>query len=124
MAPPLINLRDIHLTFGGTPLLEGAEFSVSSGERLCLVGRNGSGKSTLLNAVERSIYNHIPGDGREGIVTAIDTMKIRAEDGRCVHSLNLSNYINHLPMQKDTSNFRTQDASGSTSQAAWLQESI
>lgn len=48
MAPPLLILRDIELTFGGTPLLEGAEFSVSAGERLCLVGRNGSGKSTLL----------------------------------------------------------------------------
>ncbi|MCX2757238.1 ABC-ATPase domain-containing protein [Vibrio sp. Sgm 22] len=89
-----------------------------------IVGGGFHGKSTLLNAVERSIYNHIPGDGREGIVTATDTMKIRAEDGRCVHNLNLSNYINHLPMQKDTSNFCTQDASGSTSQAAWLQESI
>ena len=48
MAPPLLHLRDIHLTFGGTPLLTGAELSVSEGERLCLVGRNGSGKSTLL----------------------------------------------------------------------------
>ncbi len=46
--PPLLLLQDIHLTFGGTPLLEGAELSVGSGERLCLVGRNGSGKSTLL----------------------------------------------------------------------------
>jgi ATP-binding cassette subfamily F protein uup len=48
MAPPLIQLRDIALTFGGTPLLTGAELSVSAGERVCLVGRNGSGKSTLL----------------------------------------------------------------------------
>ncbi|MEQ8194257.1 MAG: ABC-F family ATP-binding cassette domain-containing protein, partial [Rhodospirillales bacterium] len=48
MAPPILTLRDIHLTFGGTPLLEGAELAVSAGERLCLVGRNGSGKSTLL----------------------------------------------------------------------------
>ncbi|MEP0235884.1 ATP-binding cassette domain-containing protein [Roseibium sp.] len=48
MAPPLLILRDIHLTFGGTPLLTGAELSVSEGERICLVGRNGSGKSTLL----------------------------------------------------------------------------
>ncbi|WP_420411405.1 ABC-F family ATP-binding cassette domain-containing protein [Roseibium sp.] len=46
--PPLLTLRDAHLTFGGTPLLTGAELSVSEGERLCLVGRNGSGKSTLL----------------------------------------------------------------------------
>jgi ATP-binding cassette subfamily F protein uup len=48
MAPPIMILRDIHLSFGATPLLEGAGFSVSEGERLCLVGRNGSGKSTLL----------------------------------------------------------------------------
>jgi ATP-binding cassette subfamily F protein uup len=48
MAPPLLLLRDIHLTFGGSPLLAGAELSLSAGERLCLVGRNGSGKSTLL----------------------------------------------------------------------------
>jgi ATP-binding cassette subfamily F protein uup len=48
MAPPLLLLQDIALTFGGTPLIESAELSVSPGERLCLVGRNGSGKSTLL----------------------------------------------------------------------------
>lgn len=48
MAPPLLTLRDVHLTFGGTPLLTGTDLSVSEGERLCLVGRNGSGKSTLL----------------------------------------------------------------------------
>ena len=48
MAPPLLTLKDIHLTFGGHPLLEGAELSVFEGDRLCVVGRNGSGKSTLL----------------------------------------------------------------------------
>ncbi|MEP1029818.1 MAG: ATP-binding cassette domain-containing protein, partial [Alphaproteobacteria bacterium] len=48
MAPPILHLRDIDLTFGGTPLLEGAELAVMRGDRLCLVGRNGSGKSTLL----------------------------------------------------------------------------
>lgn len=89
-----------------------------------IVGGGFHGKSTLLNAIERSIYNHIPGDGREGIVTNHDAMKIRAEDGRCVHALNLSNYINHLPQNKSTESFSTQDASGSTSQAAWLQESV
>ncbi|HFI9396440.1 TPA: P-loop domain-containing protein [Vibrio parahaemolyticus] len=89
-----------------------------------IVGGGFHGKSTLLNAIERSIYDHIPGDGCEYIVTDQKAMKIRAEDGRCVHHLNLSNYINHLPMGKDTADFSTQDASGSTSQAAWLQESI
>ena len=51
MAPPLIQLKDIALTFGGTPLLDGVELSVSQGERVCLIGRNGSGKSTLLKIV-------------------------------------------------------------------------
>src|SRR6201992_1721743 len=48
MAPPLIQLKDIKLTFGGTPLLSGVELSVSTSERVCLIGRNGSGKATLL----------------------------------------------------------------------------
>ena len=51
MAPPLIQLKEINLTFGGTPLLNGVELSVSQGERVCLIGRNGSGKSTLLKIV-------------------------------------------------------------------------
>lgn len=89
-----------------------------------IVGGGFHGKSTLLTALERAIYNHIPGDGRERIVTDANAVKIRAEDGRCVHNLNLANYINHLPMGKSTADFSTQDASGSTSQAAWLQESI
>ncbi len=55
MAPPLIQLSDIGLTFGGTPLLDGAELSVSAGERICLVGRNGSGKSTLMKIVAGSV---------------------------------------------------------------------
>lgn len=89
-----------------------------------IVGGGFHGKSTLLNALERSIYDHIPGDGREGVVTLNDACKIKAEDGRSIHNLNLSNYINHLPFGKQTTDFSTQDASGSTSQAAWLQESI
>jgi ATP-binding cassette subfamily F protein uup len=48
MAPPLLTLQDVALTFGGTPLITSADLSVSPGERACLVGRNGSGKSTLL----------------------------------------------------------------------------
>src|SRR5882757_456040 len=61
MAPPLLLLQDIHLTFGGTPLLEGAELSVSPRERLCLVGRNGSGKSTLLKIAAGAVK---PDSGR------------------------------------------------------------
>ena len=55
MAPPLLTLQDIHLTFGGTPLLEGAELSIGERERVCLVGRNGSGKSTLLKIAAGSV---------------------------------------------------------------------
>ncbi len=60
MAPPLLTLQDIHLTFGGTPLFEGAEFSVFERDRLCLVGRNGSGKSTLLKIAAGMVQ---PDDG-------------------------------------------------------------
>lgn len=55
MAPPLLTLSDIHLTFGGTPLLDGAALSVTAGDRLCLVGRNGSGKSTLLKVAAGAV---------------------------------------------------------------------
>jgi ATP-binding cassette subfamily F protein uup len=55
MAPPLIQLKDISLTFGGTPLLKGVELTVSQGDRLCLIGRNGSGKSTLLKIVAGTV---------------------------------------------------------------------
>ncbi len=55
MAPPLLLLSDIALTLGGKPLLDGAGFAVSAGERLCLVGRNGSGKSTLLRIAEGTL---------------------------------------------------------------------
>ncbi|ORT52498.1 isopentenyl-diphosphate delta-isomerase (plasmid) [Vibrio sp. qd031] len=89
-----------------------------------IVGGGFHGKSTLLNAVEQSVYNHVPGDGRERIVTVDTATKIKAEDGRCIHSLNLSNFINHLPFNQSTQDFSTKDASGSTSQAAWLQESL
>lgn len=89
-----------------------------------IVGGGFHGKSTLLSAIERSVYDHIPGDGREYVVTNYAAAKIRAEDGRCVHNVDLSPYISNLPMGKDTTAFSSQNASGSTSQASWLQESI
>ncbi|WP_413111773.1 P-loop domain-containing protein [Thaumasiovibrio sp. DFM-14] len=89
-----------------------------------IVGGGFHGKSTLLNAIEQGIYDHVANDGRHRVVTEANAVKIRAEDGRCVHQLDLSPYINHLPMGKATDSFSTQNASGSTSQAAWLQESL
>lgn len=89
-----------------------------------IVGGGFHGKSTLLNAIESSVYDHVPGDGRDFIVADDTATKIRAEDGRCVHQVDLTPYISNLPMGKETSAFSTQNASGSTSQASWLQESL
>jgi len=89
-----------------------------------IVGGGFHGKSTLLNALELSVYDHRPGDGRERVVTAADAVKVRAEDGRAVHGVDLSPFINHLPYGKSTEAFSTELASGSTSQAAALQEAL
>ena len=89
-----------------------------------IVGGGYHGKSTLLNALERGVYNHIPGDGREHVVARSDATKVRAEDGRSVASVDLSPFINNLPGGKDTQNFTTENASGSTSQAASIIETL
>ncbi|MDH5229413.1 MAG: ABC-ATPase domain-containing protein [Gammaproteobacteria bacterium] len=89
-----------------------------------IVGGGFHGKSTLLHAIERGIYNHIPGDGRELVVTRTDAVKVRAEDGRAVNALDISYFINNLPMQRDTRKFSTANASGSTSQAASILEAL
>ncbi len=89
-----------------------------------IVGGGYHGKSTLLKALEGGVYPHIPGDGREYVVTARDAMKIRAEDGRCSHKGDISLFINDLPNGKDTTAFDTEDASGSTSQAANVVEAM
>lgn len=89
-----------------------------------IVGGGYHGKSTLLRAVERGVYNHVPGDGRERVVTLEDAVKIRAEDGRRVEKVNISPFINNLPFLKDTVSFSTEEASGSTSQAANIMESL
>ncbi|EJB8349416.1 ABC-ATPase domain-containing protein [Vibrio cholerae] len=122
-AVPFIAPKSLEVTLSTPNQGELVGMGIPQGITL-IVGGGFHGKSTLLTALERSVYNHIPGDGRERMVTDVKAMKIRAEEGRCVHNLNLSNYINHLPMGKDTTDFSTQDASGSTSQSAWLQESI
>lgn len=83
-----------------------------------IVGGGYHGKSTLLKALEMGIYNHIPGDGRELVVTHPMAVKIRAEDGRRIQRVDISPFIDNLPFGQPTENFSTEDASGSTSQAA------
>jgi len=89
-----------------------------------IVGGGFHGKTTLLNAIERGVYPHIPGDGREYIVTLPSAVKIRAEDGRSIEKVDISPFINHLPQGKDTVRFSTENASGSTSQAANIIEAL
>ena len=89
-----------------------------------IVGGGYHGKSTLLKALELGVYNHIAGDGREYVITDDTAMKIRAEDGRSIKKVDISMFINDLPNGKDTSAFCTEDASGSTSQAANVVEAM
>lgn len=89
-----------------------------------IVGGGYHGKSTLLKALELGIYDHIKGDGREFVITDPTAMKIRAEDGRRVTNTDISMFINNLPNKKDTVSFCTEDASGSTSQAANVIEAM
>ncbi|MFW6134507.1 MAG: ABC-ATPase domain-containing protein [Elusimicrobiota bacterium] len=89
-----------------------------------IVGGGYHGKSTLLNALSRGIYNHIPDDGREEVVTDSHAFSIRSEDGRYIEKVNISPFIYNLPHLKDTTSFSTENASGSTSQAANIIEGI
>ncbi|MEG4984386.1 ABC-ATPase domain-containing protein [Microcoleus sp. BR0-C5] len=89
-----------------------------------IVGGGYHGKSTLLRAIELGVYNRIPGDGREFVVTNPAAVKIRAEDGRSVAGVDISPFINHLPQGRDTAQFYTENASGSTSQAANIVEAL
>ena len=89
-----------------------------------IVGGGYHGKSTLLKALELAVYNHIPGDGREYVITDDTAMKIRAEDGRSIKKVDISMFISNLPNKKDTKGFVTEDASGSTSQAANVIEAM
>ncbi|MCF8025782.1 MAG: ABC-ATPase domain-containing protein [Desulfobacteraceae bacterium] len=89
-----------------------------------IAGGGYHGKSTLLHALERGVYNHVPDDGRHLAVTAKNAIKIRACDGRNIEKTDISSFISNLPMHKDTSAFSTQNASGSTSQAANIIEAV
>lgn len=89
-----------------------------------IVGGGYHGKSTLLEALEKGVYDHIAGDGREYVITDSSAMKLRAEDGRSIQQVDISMFIRNLPGGKDTGHFYTEDASGSTSQAAATVEAV
>jgi predicted ABC-class ATPase len=117
-SPPELSV-DIELPHGGPWRGMGVPEGVT-----LIVGGGFHGKSTLLRALERCVYNHVPGDGRERAVTHAGAVKIRAEDGRSVERVNIEPFINRLPMGKDTVAFSTENASGSTSQAANIMEAL
>ena len=89
-----------------------------------IVGGGYHGKSTLLNALQRGVYAHVPDDGRELVAVVPSAVKVRAEDGRAVTSVDVSAFINDLPGGADTAAFSTENASGSTSQAASIVEAV
>ncbi|SJZ61260.1 Predicted ATPase of the ABC class [Marinactinospora thermotolerans DSM 45154] len=89
-----------------------------------IVGGGFHGKSTLLHALERGVYDHVPGDGRELVVTRADAVKIRAEEGRRVERTDVGAFVRNLPTGADTGDFSTDNASGSTSQAANIAEAL
>ncbi len=86
------------------------------------VGGGYHGKSTVLQALQNAVYNHIGGDGRELVIADESAFKLRSEDGRSVTGVDISPFIRQLPGGRDTKHFSTEDASGSTSQAANLME--
>jgi predicted ABC-class ATPase len=89
-----------------------------------LIGGGFHGKSTLLKALAKGIYPHLPGDGREQVVTRRDAVFISSEEGRVINGLDLSPFIGNLPGRSDSETFRTENASGSTSQAAAIIETV
>lgn len=89
-----------------------------------IIGGGYHGKSTLLKALELGVYNHVAGDGREFVITDQTAVKVRAEDGRSVKDTDISLFINNLPNGKNTCKFSTENASGSTSQAANVIEAL
>lgn len=109
----------MELPFGGAVTGTGIPEGVT-----LIVGGGYHGKSTLLEALELGVYNHIAGDGREYVITDDKAMKIRAEDGRSIQHVDISMFIRNLPNGKDTKVFCTEDASGSTSQAANVVEAM
>lgn len=122
-AVPFVSPKEMEITMDLPHRGRIAGMAVKQGITM-IVGGGYHGKSTLLKALELGVYNHIAGDGREYVVTDETAMKIRAEDGRCVKKTDISLFINNLPNGRDTKHFVTEDASGSTSQAANVVEAM
>lgn len=122
-AIPFQSPKDLEVTFNcpNRGIIKG--MGIPQGITL-IVGGGYHGKSTLLKAIELGVYNHIPQDGRELVVANATAVKIRAEDGRSITGVDISPFINHLPGNRSTRNFSTNNASGSTSQAANIIEAL
>jgi len=118
-APPDSLTREVNIPHKG--MIKG--MAIPRGITL-ITGGGYHGKSTLLRSIERGVYDHITGDGREYVVTDPLAMKIRAEDGRRVEQVDISLFINDLPNGESTGSFSTENASGSTSQAANIAEAL
>jgi predicted ABC-class ATPase len=110
---------ELELASGGTI----AGMGIPEGVTL-VVGGGFHGKSTLLNALSLGVYPHIPDDGREYVAAVPEAVKIRAEDGRRIERVDISAFIDNLPLGRDTRAFSTDNASGSTSQAANIVEAV
>lgn len=117
-SPPSLRVR-LDLPGGGTV----SGMGVSEGVTL-IVGGGYHGKSTLLHALGRAVAPHVPGDGRERVVTSPHAVTIRAEEGRAIHDVDVSPFLRELPGDRLTDRFSTEDASGSTSQAAAIVEAV
>ena len=89
-----------------------------------ITGGGFHGKSTLLKVIAAGVYPHIPGDGRERIVTRKDAVTVKSEEGRSVRQVNINSFIKDLPGGTKTTCFSTDNASGSTSQASGIVESL
>lgn len=122
-AVPFISPESMMITI---PLDDGTSLSGMGIKRgiTVITGGGYSGKSTLLDAIEMGIYNHIPGDGREYVITDDSALKIYAEDGRPVSNLDLSPFFKYLYESVELENFSTLHASGSVSQAANIIEAV
>ncbi len=118
-AGPESLLRTFVLPFAG----EVRGMAIPRGVTL-IVGGGYHGKSTLLRALERGVYAHVPGDGRERVVAVEGAVKVRAEDGRSVAGVDLRPFVGDLPGRRTTDAFCTENASGSTSQAAAIMEAL